>query len=555
MRIALIALNARFSHSCPALFYLRQVFSAAMPESVISLLQFTINDPGYDTLVAITAEEPDLLCFSLSVWNATQSLRLIADLRRVLPGVPVVLGGPQAGCLGPADLPQGCTIVRGEAEGLGVDFFGDLAAGRLKAEYQAGKSPEFSMPYRPDDFSRDLQHRNIYYESSRGCPFACSYCLSSVERGLRLLPLSRVRKELAAILLHRPRIVRFLDRTFNVEPERALAIWQWLLAQPGETVFHFEMAPDLFSAGMLDFLATVPSGRFQFEIGLQSINPATLAAVNRRMDLGRARENIRCLAAADNIHLHLDLILGLPHETTETFRAAFNEVFALGPHYVQMGLLKVLPATPLARAAEEYGLLASASPPYPLLQSRWLSHRELVHLYWLGECLESFHNNRFFRATLNHLRNSGEEPFAFFASLLALCHRRDFFRLARTQEVMHTLLVQLLRNRPDAGLYMELLLFDWFASGRHQWPPDLPGGDGARATKDFLWKSLPESCPPHYSGQTRKEFFKRTVCSRFSGSLLAAVGLDGGGRSAALCFSPQRREDGVLGRLAPLLFA
>lgn len=556
MRLSLIALNARFSHSCPALFCLREVFAAALPASEISLQQFTINDPYYDTLLAITDTEPDLLCFSLHVWNHSQTLRLVADLRRLLPQAPVLLGGPQTSCLTPADLPPGCTLVRGEAEGLGTDFFRDLAANRLAGQYQAAPGPDFAMPYRAEDFAGHLAHRNIYYESARGCPFACAYCLSSLERGLRFLPLDQVFRELAAILAHGPRIVRFLDRTFNADQERALVIWQWLLAQPGETLFHFEIAPDLFSPQLLDFLATVPRGRFQFEIGLQSSNPATLAAVNRRTDLGRARENLRRLVAADNIHLHLDLILGLPFETPESFRASLNEAFAMAPHHLQMGLLKLLPTTPLDRAAAEFGLLASASPPYPLLENRWLSHKELARLHQLGQCLEAFHNNAFFRATLDHLRKSGEEPFAFFSSLLDICRRRDFFRLARTQEFLFSLLVEQVRERPEAALLGELLLFDWLASGRQQWPPGLPGQERLREAKDFLWQALPEGCSPYYDRQTRKEFFKRAVFCRFSGELLAALALTAADQEHGyLCFSPAHREKGVLGRLEPLLFS
>ena len=556
MRLSLIALNARFSHSCPALFCLREIFAAALPTSEITLQQFTINDPCYDTLLAITDAEPDLLCFSLHVWNHSQTLRLVADLRRLLPGVPVLLGGPQAACLVPAELPAGCTLVRGEAEGLGPDFFYDLAANRLAGQYQAAPGPDFAMPYRPEDFAGQLANRNIYYESARGCPFACSYCLSSLERGLRFLPLAQVFAELAAILAHRPRVVRFLDRTFNADQERALVIWQWLLAQPGETLFHFEIAPDLFSPELLDFLATVPCGRFQFEIGLQSSNPATLAAVNRRTDLERTRENLRRLVAADNIHLHLDLILGLPFETPESFRASLNEAFAMAPHHLQMGLLKLLPTTPLAQAATEFGLLASAAPPYPLLANRWLSHAELARLHQLGQCLEAFHNNAFFRATLDHLRKSGEEPFAFFSSLLDICRKRAFFRLARTQDFLHSLLLEMVQERPDAALHGELILFDWFASGRQQWPPGLAGQEALREAKNFLWKSLPENFPPYYNGQTRKDFFKRALFCRFSGELLDSLGLASDGReSGYLCFSPGRRETGVLGRLAPLLFS
>lgn len=545
MQISLITLNARYSHSCPALFHVRNALAQGLPESRLVLRQFTINDPYYQTLVRITGDQPEVVCFSVSIWNAGYTMRLVADLRRILPQAPIILGGPEATFMAPESLPAGCTVVRGEVEGLGDDFFRDLAAGALQAEYRAASSPPFAMPYRENDFALHLEHRNIYYESSRGCPFSCSYCLSSVEHGVRYRELPEVERELAQILAHSPKIIRFVDRTFNALPERALAIWRYLLAQPGETLFHFEIAPDLFSEEMLAFLAQVPQGRFQFEIGLQSTNPATLAAVNRRMDLAGAGENIRSLAALGNIHLHLDLILGLPCESEATFKTSLNEAFAMAPHHLQMGLLKVLPGTPISRAAEEFSLISSAAPPYSVLATRWLDHAALRRLFWLGECLESFHNNRFFRNTLDYIRKKEEEPFGFFANLLTICQQADFFAYAKTQELMTRMLVELAQTRPDRELFCELLRFDWLVSGQRLLPPCL-AAQPAKEIRDYLWRQLPESQPVHYTRLTRNEFFKRGIFARFSGPLLNAVGLAKGGSPAHgyVCFFPEQENVG-----------
>lgn len=543
MQISLITLNARYSHSCPALFHVRNALAEGLPESRLVLRQFTINDPYYQTLVRITGDQPQALCFSVYIWNADYTMRLVADLRRILPGAPIILGGPEATFMAPESLPAGCTVVRGEVEGLADDFFRDLAAGTLHAEYRAASSPPFAMPYREGDCAAHLENRNIYYESSRGCPFSCSYCLSSVGLGVRYRELAEVQRELAQILAHGPKIIRFVDRTFNALPERSLAIWRWLLAQPGETLFHFEIAPDLFTEELVVFLADVPPGRFQFEIGLQSTNPATLAAVNRRMDLARARENISRLAALGNIHLHLDLILGLPCETEATFKTSLNEAFAMAPHHLQMGLLKVLPGTPISRATDEFGLVSSGTPPYSVLATRWLDHAALRRLFWLGECLEAFHNNRFFRNTLDYIRKKGEEPFAFFAQLLTICQRADFFACAKTQELMTRMLVELARTRPDRELFCELLRFDWLVSGQRVLPPCL-AAEPPREIRDHLWRHLPEGQPPHYTRLTRNEFFKRGIFARFSGALLKAVGLAEGGSSpgGCVCFLPEQES-------------
>lgn len=540
MQISLITLNARYSHSCPALFHVRNVLAQALPESCLVLHQFTINDPYYQTLVRITGDQPEALCFSVYIWNSDYTMRLVADLRRILPEVPIILGGPEATFMASQSLPAGCTVVRGEVEGLGDDFFRDLAAGTLQAEYLAAPAPLFAMPYLESDFAPHLANRNIYYESSRGCPFSCSYCLSSVGQGVRYRELPEVERELAQILAHKPKIIRFVDRTFNALPERALGIWRWLLAQPGETLFHFEIAPDLFSEEMLSFLAQVPQGRFQFEIGLQSTNPATLAAVNRRMDLAKAQENIGQLVALGNIHLHLDLILGLPCETEATFRTSLNEAFAMAPHHLQMGLLKVLPGTPISRATD-FGLISSTTPPYSVLATRWLDHAPLRRLYWLGECLEAICNNRFFRNTLDYIRKNGEEPFGFFAQLLTICQAADFFSCAKTQELMNRMLVELAQTRPDRELFCELLRFDWLVSGQRLLPPSL-AAESSKEIRDYLWHQLPEGLVPQYTRLTRNDFFKRGVFARFSGELLKTVGLAEGESSGYVCFFPEQEH-------------
>lgn len=550
MQISLITLNARYSHACPALFQVRKALEQALSESILILRQFTINDPYYQTLVRITGDQPEVLCFSVYIWNAEYTMRLVADLRRILPKTPIILGGPEATFMAPASLPAGCTVVRGEVEGLGQDFFRDLAAGTLQAEYRAASTPSFTMPYREGDFTAHLENRNIYYESSRGCPFSCTYCLSSVGQGVRYRELAEVERELAIILAHSPKIIRFVDRTFNALPERALAIWRFLLAQSGQaekTLFHFEIAPELFNEEMLAFLAQVPQGRFQFEVGLQSTNPATLEAVNRRMDLAKAGANIRRLVALGNIHLHLDLILGLPYETEATFRTSLNEAFAMAPHHLQMGLLKVLPGTAISRAAEEFGLISSATPPYSVLATRWLEHADLRRLYWLGECLEAFYNNRFFRNLMDYLHKTGEEPFVFFEQLLLICQKADFFCLAKTQELMTWMLVELAQARPDRELFCELLRFDWLVSGQRILPLGL-AAEPHKEIRDYLWHHLAEEQPPHYTRLTRNEFFKRGVFARFSSALLKTVGLAEGEAEGGsfldgyVCFLPEQEN-------------
>ncbi|MEJ2689274.1 MAG: radical SAM protein [Deltaproteobacteria bacterium] len=329
MFFRLVALNCRYTHSCLALYYLRAALAKHFgPACRIAIEERTINDPYYATLQAMVADLPDALFFSVSIWNATYVERLIRDIAQVKPELPIVVGGPQISFGVGLELAGLCTEVKGAVEGLDGNFFTDLAAGSLQPLYTAGRYETYPYPYREADFTTTLVNRSIYYEASRGCPFSCSYCLSSLGQGVLAKEVAVVRQELKQLLASRPKTLRFVDRTFNIRPERTLAIWQFLLEQPGETVFHFEIAPDRFTEGMLSFLQSVPMGRFRFEIGLQSTNPVTLREISRGMDLIQALANIRSLMTLERIHLHVDLILGLPYETEESFLASFDTVFA-----------------------------------------------------------------------------------------------------------------------------------------------------------------------------------------------------------------------------------
>ncbi|MDZ7641319.1 MAG: DUF4080 domain-containing protein [Desulfurivibrio sp.] len=576
MRLSLLAANARFVHSSPSLFYLRAALERHLPACQITLRQLTINDPYYDALLAVLADEPEAVLVSAYVWSDAMLRRLLVDLRQARPELPLVAGGPQAPHL---QLPPevAVSVVEGPVEGVGPDFYRDLAAGHLQPHYQAESGATFAMPYRAADFSAGLAHRQLYYESSRGCPFACSYCLSAARPGVELLPLDQVKGELTELLAHEPPIIRFVDRTFNSPPERALALWRWLAAQPGATRCHFEIAPELFTAEQLDFLATVPAGRFQFEIGLQSFHPEALAAVNRRPDLPRAVANIRRLRAAGNIHLHLDLILGLPFETAASYHEGLNKILALRPHQLQLGLLKVLPDTPLAARREEFALRHCRQPPYQVLANRWLKQPELAALYRLGEVIEAFYNPRFFRTTLAWLLARQADPAAFFARLAELCRQRDFFSRARTQQWLSELLLAALVEdaatwpaAEDPGLGRELLLFDWLACGyrrlpAHLLPPErVPAGSEPAAVeqlaaawlkeaKDRLWRQLPADLPPHYDPQSRSAFFKRTVFAPFSAASLRAAGLEAGGGEAVVAFVESPADTFDLRRTAVVL--
>jgi len=545
----LIGLNCRFSHSCLALFYVRNELHRNLPRAKINLHQWTINDPYYETLLRISRVEADALFFSVYIWNAGFIGRLIGDLKAVQPEIPIIIGGPQATSM--TDLPAHCTVVDGEIEGIGEDFYRDLENGQLKSRYTAMQGCFFSAPYVDDDFSGPLRNRQVYYESSRGCPFHCSYCLSSLSKGVLHHDIDRVRRELNGILEHQPKIIKFVDRTFNDNPTRALSIWRYLGECDAPTRFHFEIAPDRFSEEMFQFLATVPPGRFQFEIGIQSTNLQTLNAINRKMDVGRALANIARLAGIDNIHLHVDLILGLPYETEESFRDSFNRVFSPGAHYIQMGLLKVLPGTAIRGQAGEYGLIYCKEPPYQILANRWLEHRGVRKLYALGECVEAFYNNRYFSSIWQYLRNTNQEPFGFFQELLAVREQEEYAGLASTQELLTRILCRAAADRDDRQILLELLQYDWLRCG-HRSLPDFFAAAPAEELRRTLWSELPQSMEGLYSHRDRSSFFKRSVFLRMSAGALRHTGLRSGEGDAVVCVLPEQ-SGGVIDHCRTIL--
>lgn len=548
MEIKLVGINARYSHSALALFYLRNELERYCPNLRCQLLQFTINDNYYETLLRLMAGQPSALLFSAAIWNSTLVERLCRDLHHCLPGCQLVIGGPQAGVLRQRLADISCTFVIGEIEAVGEAFFRHLLTGQLEPYYQgsflASKQRDFSYPYRDGDFDDYLRHRHVYYESSRGCPFSCAYCLSAAEKGLFHKELDVVFEELGDILAHRPKVVRFIDRTFNDLPERALKIWRFLAAEGGDTLFHFEMAPDRFNEEMFIFLEDLAPGRFQFELGIQSTNPETLRAVNRSINGDLARQAVARLAEMGNIHLHVDLILGLPFETEASFAESFRQVFAMGAHYIQMGLLKLLPDAPIAGHCQEYGYGFCQEPPYAVLHSRWLSQAQMSQLYWFSELVEKYHNNRYFPSLWRYLRQHREDSFAFFGQLLATAQRQGFFERAATQELLCQLLCEVITPRADSPVLLDLLRHDWLRCG-FRYLPDCLGQDlvePPEETRSRLYRLLPEQWPGLYDRTGRNHFFRKAYFLKLGERAVAAargLGLPGG---RVLCYTPEKEE-------------
>lgn len=552
MNIHLIAFNCRFSHSCLALFYVRNELERHLPSCATTLEQFTINDPYYETLLHITGQGADALFFSAYIWNAIYLKRLLTDIHRIRPTIPIVLGGPQATALR-KELSFTPTVVHNEIEGVDRSFYRDIHGGLLQKDYHGETVTIFPSPYKQEDYSRQLKNRNIYYEASRGCPFFCAYCLSSITRGVRTKELEQVKRELLSILSHGPSMIRFVDRTFNADPQRTLDIWRFLTDEQStrQCTFHFEIAPDLFTEEMFLFLETVPPHLFQFEIGIQSTNPETLAAVNRKMDVSKALATISRLKQLGTIHLHVDLILGLPQESAESFANSVRQTLATEPHQLQMGLLKVLPGTTISRQEREHGIIACQEPPYQVLATNFLDHPTLSRLYWLGECLEAFYNKGYFHSFFSFCIRNEEDIYLFFEGLLVECHRSKLFTVAKTQQLLNDILFSFVSHHPQALILHEFLLYDWLHYG-HRFIPDIFQRD-INAEKDLLWHGAPTEIDGLYTARQRNHFFKQGMFCRFSAQLLAHCHLSEANEDAFIGFFKDDQQGKTVARLIPFL--
>ena len=468
----------------------------------------------------IKDDQADALFFSVYIWNASYLCRLLNDLHCIVPKAPIVLGGPQAPSLR-EKLAFNPTVVHGQIEGVDLTFYKDLENGILQSDYRSGSVNTFAYPYKQEDFQSQLKNRNIYYESSRGCPFFCAYCLSSTSRGVLAKDIDQVKKELLDIIKQSPKNLRFVDRTFNADPERALEIWRFLQDHANENCsFHFEIAPDLFTEEMFYFLAGIKKKFFQFEIGVQSTSQETLRAVNRKINIVKSLKTIERLTKLGNIDIHIDLILGLPADDKESFAQSIRDVLALRPNYLQMGLLKILPDTRIFNEKIAMGMVSCLEPPYQVMSTKWMDGQTVSDMYWLGECIESFYNKGYFATFFSYVISSDEDVFMFFSQLVIHCKDSNFFSLAKTHELMNSLLVSFVNiNFYKNKIFREILIFDWLLCG-NRFLPDI-FNENINNYKNVLFEKAAAEIDGLYNERQRNYFFKQGIFFKFSSHFLS----------------------------------
>lgn len=498
MKTVLVAINAKYIHSNLAVYSLRSYARTFGYEP--ELLEFTINQQKDQILKGIYEAKPDLLCFSCYIWNLSYAEEIIEDIKKILPEVTIWAGGPEVSYDAPKFLkrhPEVDGIMCAEGEKTLTELINYYEIGKSQGEsldgingivYQENKTIH-QTPLRdimnmddlvfPYEDLKDFEHKIIYYESSRGCPFSCSYCLSSIDKKLRFRSFSLVEKELEFFLAHKVPQVKFVDRTFNCKKSHAMAIWTYIKEHDnGITNFHFEVAADLLTEDEIALIQTMRPGLIQLEIGVQSTNEKTLAKIHRKTDFEEITRKVKAVQKGENVHQHLDLIAGLPYENYESFGRSFNDVYALKPEQLQLGFLKVLKGSYMAEAAEGYGCVHKAKPPYEVLGTRWLSYEEILKLKGVEEMVEVYYNSGQFQKTIRAMEHLFETAFSMYEELADFYEKNGYNEVSHTRIRRYEILQEFLREK-EANLeyFKQLMIFDLYArenmKTRPQWANDL----------------------------------------------------------------------------------
>ena len=463
MNILLAAINAKYIHSNLAVYSLRAYARKYIEETEIA--EYTINQPIDEILMDIYTHGPDILCFSCYLWNISYVEQLIREIPKVLPDTKIWLGGPEVSYNAGEMLSEypGLTgIICGEGEETFLELMDYYHTGTDLSEIRG-------LVYRNSDGSitetqtrlvldlstvpfvyehiEDFRNRIIYYESSRGCPFSCSYCLSSIDKCLRFRNLDLVKRELQFFIDHEVPQVKFVDRTFNCRHDHAMAVWKYIKDHDrGITNFHFEIAADLLNEEEIALIRSTRPGLIQLEIGIQSANSETISEIKRKMDLGKVECTVAQIRENRNVHQHLDLIAGLPYEDYGSFEESFDRVYAMRPDQLQLGFLKVLKGSMMHEKTQEYDLVYQERPPYEVLSTKWLSYADVIRLKKIEEMVEVYYNSGQFRNTMEHAEKEFSGAFAMYSSLADYYEKNNLFSVSHSRIARYEILFHFLKE-------------------------------------------------------------------------------------------------------------
>ena len=469
MKILLAACNAKYIHSNLAVYDLK-AYSSDYDKEVL-LREYTINQPKDEILKDIYGSGADVVCFSCYIWNISFVRELIRDLAKILPETAFWAGGPEVSYDAEkflTEMPEMTGVLVGEGEKTFHDLLeyyidGKGSLGEIRGiAYRDGEEirhngwrelmnlSEIPFVY---EHLEEFENRIIYYESSRGCPFSCSYCLSSIDKKLRFRDLELVKKELQFFLDYKVPQVKFVDRTFNCKHEHAMAIWKYILEHDnGVTNFHFEVSADLLRDEEMDLMAKMRPGLIQLEIGVQSTNPETIRAIHRHMDLDKLKRCVDRVHSFRNIHQHLDLIAGLPYEDYDTFHRSFNDVYQMKPDQLQLGFLKVLKGSLMKEEAEKYGIVHKEKEPYEVLSTKWLPYGDVLKLKAVESMVEVYYNSGQFQHTLEYLVPLAKDAFTFYESLGAFYEKKGYSEISHSRMRRYEILLEYLQEETDVSV-------------------------------------------------------------------------------------------------------
>lgn len=481
MKILLTAINAKYIHSNLAVYDLK-AYSSDYDEHVI-LREYTINQPKDEILKDIYSSGADVVCFSCYIWNISFVRELIRDLVKILPKTAFWAGGPEVSYDAEkflTEMPEMTGVMVGEGEKTFHDLLEFYIDGKDSLEeisgiaYRTGDKiihngwrelmDLSAIPFVYEHLEK-FENRIIYYESSRGCPFSCSYCLSSIDKKLRFRDLELVKKELQFFLDHRVPQVKFVDRTFNCKHEHAMTIWKYILEHDnGVTNFHFEISADLLREEEMELMSQMRPGLIQLEIGVQSTNPETIRAIHRRMDLKKLEHCVNRVHSFRNIHQHLDLIAGLPYEDYDIFHQSFNDVYQMKPDQLQLGFLKVLKGSLMQKEAEGYGIVYKEKEPYEVLSTNWLTYGEVLKLKMVESMVEVYYNSGQFWHTLEYLVPLEKDAFTFYEKLGSFYEKKGYSEISHSRMRRYEILLEYLKEETDvpAEVAAQKMLYDLY---------------------------------------------------------------------------------------------
>ena len=489
MKISLVAINAKYIHSNLAVFCLEAYAKAHGLD--VEKKEYTINHNADDVLAGIYTDNPDIVCFSCYIWNIAYVKEVIIELQKIRPQIQIWVGGPEVSYNATEFLTE-MTGVSGVMRGEGEETFMELCKcsfenlSQIKGiTYREGECIVENADREPMNLDnlpfpyanlQELQHRILYYESSRGCPFSCSYCLSSVDKRLRFKTLKKVYEELEVFLENKVPQVKFVDRTFNAKKEHAMGVWRYIKEHDnGITNFHFEIAADLLSVEELELLASLRPGLVQLEIGVQSTNEETLKEVRRNTALTKIWENVDTLIGAGNCHVHLDLIAGLPYEDFVRFQQSFDEVYAHRPHQLQLGFLKVLKGSYMEEQKTVYESKFHERPPYEVLATKWITYDEILALKQVEEMVEVYYNSGQYKTVVKLLERQFESPYKMYESLGRFLAENNPFSAKMSRALRMELLLQFAKtvDAKNEECYKQAAVFDLYLRENLKSRPDL----------------------------------------------------------------------------------